>query len=153
MKITLKEGKVCIDLGDLLYMVWEVQPDEFDQVEFIKKFAWMPQVREEVIRILKEEYSRKSYNEDVHEAREALLVIMKEEEIKFYANVIAKKVEKIQREDRDYWKLFHAVKDHLPDGLEVPKTGGLDIDYIYKLEEMIVGVFEKHLPKQGSNGV
>lgn len=150
-ELNLKDGKLCLDLGDLFYMAYEAQPDEFDQLEFIKKFAWMPQVREEIIKVLKEDYSRPSYCEEVHKEREKFLAAMRDEEIKFYASLIVEKVEDKIRWDREYWKLYHVVREYVTDGVKIPEMEKINFDYRKELEQVIIEAFKKNLPKQGND--
>lgn len=149
--LTFDNGRICVDLGKLLYHVHEAQPDEFDQVQFIEQFAWMPQVRKEVIRILKEEFARPHYNENVHQAREELLTAMKEEAIKYYVDKIASKIEELHTDEIDYMKMYNAARPYLPDDFKMPPHEKLNRDYRAELEKIIADAFKERLPKQGSD--
>lgn len=152
LKIDLKDGKLCIPLDHLFYEAHYLQPDEWDQVDFVNRMGWLPQIREEVIRSLKDEYSGRHLNPDIHKEREDFLVAMERKEIQYYAGVIAGQVEDARRADRDYWKLYHWLHDadiKIPEGF--PQREKIDFDYRHELEKVIEDALLTKLPETPEN--
>lgn len=138
IKVELKDGKICIPFDTIFYQAYDLQADEWDQVQFINNMAWMPQIREEVLRILREQYSGPNYNTEYHEEREKLLKDMQLREVDYYARLIAARVEDTRRVDADYWRLYDWLREanvQVPD--RFPQRGQIDFDYRRELEAVI----------------
>ena len=145
-KIKIEGGNICLDLNDLLYEIWTTQKDEFDQVEFVKSFAWMPQIREEVINILKNEFARENYNPDVHQARKELLDAIKEKEIEYYADKIASQIENARRWRENYYKIYHYLHDIKMDSCRgFLEPSNIDFDYRKELEKIIIKALKEDI--------
>lgn len=152
MESELKDGKLCVPIDELLYEIAYMQPNEYDLVEFVNRMAWMPQITKEVLRIWMQEYSRGSCNSEIHDIRKALLDAVGRREIEFYAGLIANKIEEFRRDDRNYWKLYNAIRDWCnANNIKYPSFSEkekIDFDYKRELEKIIQEAFNAKLPNE-----
>lgn len=149
MRIKIEKDNLIINIADLLYD-FKHQMNEDELLQLIELFAWTPKLFKEVVKMLSSDFSRENYNEFIHEGREEFLKKVKEEEVEFYADKIAKKVEETFRVNSDYWKLYHYVKERYGYSSlkDYPKPDDIDFKLRKELVEIVKEGF-KNLKKRG----
>jgi hypothetical protein len=134
----IEKDKAIMDINDFLYELTQ-NMTENSLMELIECFAWTPKVFQKVVDMLISEFSREHYNQFIHEGREKFLKSLKEEEIKYYADSIASKIEKYKKENQDYWKLYHHFRELF--GYEAiknyPQPAEIDFDLRSELAKII----------------
>ena len=78
----------------------------------IEYFGFQEPIRKWMIERLAEEYSRPSYCEEIHRDRLDFLKRIKDEELSFYADLIASRVSDERRHNKAYWELYHWCQSH-----------------------------------------
>jgi len=151
MNIKIKiegKNKLILDLSDLFYLLHDSFDNEFDAEEFINDLGWIPQIRKQIIKTLKNEYSRGSYNNNVHKERNELLEAMKEKELEYYTNYVADLIEERNRWNNNYWKLWHWYNERLDEHFHTkgspPDTDKIDFDYREEVAKYIQSVLKQN---------
>jgi len=138
MKVTLENGKLCLDMRHLWEMVYNSIADEFDQDEFIERMAWTDQIKEKFLKIMEDEYAGTCINTDVHKARQKLLRAINKREIEYYASEIGRMVEELRRDNNDYWTLYHYVSSRFEgQWRNIPKKTRYNFEYTKKIAEIV----------------
>lgn len=148
-------SEVILPIYTLVELVMRVIGDDKAKVrEFISFFAWKNEIREITIERLKDEFASTHYNPSIHEERQQLMQAMGVKEVYYLASELAGKIEDGQREQRDYWKLYHAVMDHRRetdcrafDGFTPPEHSKIDFDARRACEKLLEPVLTSALPK------
>jgi hypothetical protein len=147
--IEIKNDKVSINVSDLFFLLHDAYEDDFDAEKFIADLGWLPQVRKSIIETLKHEYSRESYNENIHKERDELLTAMKEKEIEYHTAYVTKLIEENKRLNADYWRLWHYYRDILRNDFNhkefPPDTEKIDFDFRKKVEEYLLTLIKKEI--------
>jgi len=140
----INDNKLTINLTEIFHAIAEqVNPDDLWQV--IESLGWNKDLYKRTVEVLMKTFSRQNYNEFIHVSREEFLKSLKLEEIKFYADKLARLMEERIRKSEDYFKLYHhfreiygwnAVKNH-------PEPANIDFKMKKELAEMIKKAFEK----------
>lgn len=141
--------------GDTLAIPIYKMFDEMDddvKVKLIEYLGWEKPVLEKAVDLIENEYSRENYNTVVHETRKKLLEKVKEEELEYYANKIADRVEELKRERHNYFKIYHYMRDRARDlGIRldnIPDTDPIDFDYRHELAKMIQEELKNNITKK-----
>jgi len=100
-----KDGNIELDLFDIVSeVVHRATPEERETM--VEYFGLMKPIRDFIIDKLANEYSRPSFYEGWHDDRLKFLKAIKQEELEYYASLIAGKVEDERRHNKAYWELF-----------------------------------------------
>lgn len=106
-----KDGNIELDLFEIVSeVVNKATPEE--QEAIVEYFGFQKPIRKWMVDRLANEYSRPSFYEEIHEDRLALLKQIKQEELAFYADLIAQKVADERRHNKAYWELYHWCSNH-----------------------------------------
>jgi len=149
MKIIINEkGKLEIDLGEFLEEYESAIPID-EKWKLIESFCWMDDVFKKVTDMMAREFSRENYNKFIHVEREKFLKSIQYEEIKYYSDKLASKIEEKFRVVNNYWALFHFYHERHQEFGDMkewePKVNPFDIDLRNELSGMIEASFEGKL--------
>jgi len=139
LKINDKQ-KIELDMYDIINEIVSNTPED-RMWGIIEGFMWKKPILKMCSEALAEEFSSNSYNTNIHEARDLFLKHIKQEEIKYYASVIAEKSDNERRHHNSYWKLYHwcaeheVFKEHGYPPFETPER--YDPDWRTKLEQIV----------------
>jgi len=140
MKVNIEKDELIINFKDLIYEFYYKMSKE-QILDLIEHFGWLPKLFKVTSKMLTDEFSRKNYNEFIHEERAEFLQMVKEKEIEYHADRLASLIEERIRKSRDYWKLYHYVKEtfghHLDATWKPPKNEEINFDLKRELEDMI----------------
>ncbi len=106
-----KDGNIELDLFDIVSEVMGRATEEERQA-MVENFGLQEPIRTWMVTRLANEYSRPSYNENVHKDRATLLTQIKEEELKYYADLIVDKMTDEYRHNKAYWEIYRWCSDH-----------------------------------------
>jgi len=106
-----KDGNIELDLFDIVSEVIGRATDE-ERETIVVYFGLQKPIRKWMVERLAEEYSRPSYNEEIHKDRSELLQKIKVEELNYYATLIAGKMIDEHRHNKAYWELYRWCSDH-----------------------------------------
>ncbi len=140
---------LVINLYDLVEQVVRMTPEE-DIGTFIEALGITRKVREFMVDRLSKDYSRPSYNSDVHDDRVKFLKAIKDEELAFYACAIASQITEEMRWQNacrdlgDYCRRHHCF-DHCREVESPPQwPDHISMDVRQKImdevREMLAGV-------------
>jgi predicted metal-dependent phosphoesterase TrpH len=157
MKIEINnDSKLEISLWDIIEEAFR-QANEEGVSQMIEYLAIQPQVRKVIIHRLAEEFSRMSYYEEIHKDRREFLSAIKEQELDFYCDGIASKVEELRRDNEDYWKLYHFCSQNnlfytkLSNGenkyLSPPKRNEMDSEIRNKISTELRKIISDNIPQ------
>lgn len=144
------EGRIQLDMLDIVREVVGNTPN--DRLwELVEMFGWQDRVFKMVSNALAVEFSRENYNTHLHESREMFLKHIKQEEIKYYASLIASRVSDAERHGDSFWKLYHWCSEHgvfrdYPDALCAKLPRSSDWDFRQQLERDVVEAFKQKFP-------
>ena len=143
-----KQGKIQLDMFDIITEVIENMPNE-RMWEMIEQFGWHEKIFTWVSKALAEEFSRKNYDPMIHEERKKFLQKVKKQEIEYYAELIAARVEDEARMAKAYWKLYRWCSDnHIfrtdNGSYEASEFRGIDFDY----RDNLVAIINEALSKK-----
>lgn len=100
-----KEGNIELDLFDIVSEVIGRATEE-ERETIVGYFGLQKPIRKWMVDRLADEFSRPSYNEEIHNDRLALLQKIKAEELKYYADLIVDKISDEHRHNKAYWELY-----------------------------------------------
>ncbi len=138
-----KDGNIELDLFEIVSIVIDrATPEEREAIT--EYFALQKPIREWMVERLANEYSRHSYYQSVHEDRREFLRQIMEEELAYYADLIADKVEDWKRYRDAYYELRNWCSENAKDY----PWNKLDIDFDFRreLETMIKDIVKQERP-------
>ncbi len=143
-----KEGNIELDLFDIVSEVMNRVTEEERQT-MVEYFALQKPIQKWMVERLATEYSRPNFYEGVHNDRLALLKSIKQEELEYYASLIADKVEDERRHNKAYWELYYWCSDNNITGMkgfphQALKTG--DFDWKHDVEETVKEIIKQERP-------
>lgn len=158
MKIEINDdSKLEISLWDIIEEAFR-QANEEGVSQIIEYLSIQPQVRKVIIRRLAEEFSRKSYYEEIHKDRKEFLSMIGEQELNFYCDGIASDIEELRRDNENYWELYNFCSQNelfytkLPNGenkyLNPPKRKDIDFEIRNKISTELREIISKNIPQQ-----
>ena len=100
-----KDGNIELDLFEIISEVINKATEEERQT-IVEYFGFQKPIRKWMVERLADEYSRPSFYESVHDDRFALLKAIKQEELEYYADLIAQKVAGERRHNKAYWEQY-----------------------------------------------
>ncbi len=106
-----KEGNIELDLFEIVSEVVGRATQE-EREAMVEAFGFQEPIRKWMVERLANEYARPSYNENIHKDRAELLAKIKDEELKYYADLIVDKMVDEHRHNKAYWELYHWCSDH-----------------------------------------
>lgn len=143
-----KNGNIELDLYDIMAeVIGNATEEEMDGI--IERFTLLPEIRRYMVDRLANEYSRYCYYEEIHKDRLSLLTKIKEEELNFYASLIADKVADEYRHNKAYWELYHWCSDKgytHEDKFPHQALKPCDWDWIKGIEKIVVDTVKKERP-------
>ncbi len=100
-----KDGNIELDLFDIVSeVVHRATPEEREAM--VENFGILKPIRDFIIDKLANEYSRPSFYEGWHDDRLKFLKAIKQEELDYYASLIADKLSDEERHQKAYWELY-----------------------------------------------
>lgn len=151
MKLEMNDkGNIELDVHEIITELIGNTPDE-ELDDLISMFGFQKRISKMVSEALAKEFSRENYNTNIHECRDLFLKHIKQEEIKFYASLIANHVENYKRDHENYWKLYHwCSNNNLFQGREgypsILHSSPIDFDFRKELEAEVVKAFAEKFP-------
>lgn len=144
------KGKIELDMWDIIHEVVANTPED-DMWSLVEMVGGQDRMFKFVSEALAEEFSRPNYNTHCHEAREMFLKHIKQQEIKWYASLIASKVPDAKKNSEAYWKLYDWCSKHevgrgdktFPTIFDQPSS----TDFAHELEVTIEQAFLEKMPE------
>ena len=106
-----KEGNIELDLFQIISEVIGNATEE-EREAIVEYFGLQKPIRKWMVERLADDFSRPSYNTDIHEDRADLLRKIKDEELNYYAGLIVEKVKDEKRHNKAYWELYWWCQAH-----------------------------------------
>lgn len=138
-----KDGNIELDLFDIVSEVMNRATEEEMQT-MVEYFALQKPIRKWMVERLANEYSRHSYYQSVHDDRRELLKQIKDEELAYYADLIAEKVEREKRFEKSYYDLRNWCSEHAKD-FPWDKTE-IDLNFKREVEETVKTIIKTERP-------
>jgi len=148
-EIKINDGSIQISLRWLLSELEDVPPDQL--LGILDGLSWNPVIIAKTVDLLANEFSRENYNTCVHTARLDFLCRVKEQEIKYYANSIADKIEERFRKINDYNRLYHHVFEHYGhvNLSKFPERQKIDFEIRRELAAIVENAFKERMVEPG----
>lgn len=149
MELSLnKNGNIELDLYDIITEVIGKATEE-EMVDIVECFGLQKPIREWMVKRLADEFSRPSYNEEIHKDRLELLQSIKVEELKYYADLIVDKMIDEHRHNKAYWELYHWCSNHevtRMDGFPHQALKPSDFEWKRELTETVENIIKEKRP-------
>jgi len=143
-----KDGNIELDLFEIVSEVINRATQE-EREAIVEYFGYQKPIREWMVERLATEFSRPSYYEEIHKDRLEFLRQIKEEELSFYADLIAQKVADERRHNKAYWELYHWCSNHNithTDGFPHQALKSNDWDWKNEVAETVKEIIKQERP-------
>ncbi len=100
-----KEGNIELDLFEIVSEVIGRATEEERQT-MVEYFGLQKPIRKWMVERLADEFSRPSFDENIHKDRLELLTKIKDEELSYYADLIVDTMVDEHRHNKAYWELY-----------------------------------------------